>query len=113
MKDIFDGYTVNLHLDEDNEYLACFSEMPNVSAAGATPEEALRELERAWELMKEDYIVSGEEVPVAPSRKQYSGTFNVRVDKRLHRNLAMEAARSGISLNALIAKKLTEAAKGL
>ncbi len=37
MSDVFDGYTVNLHLDEDNEYIAHFAEMPNVSACGATP----------------------------------------------------------------------------
>src|SRR5262245_39724934 len=111
MKDIFDGYTVTLHLDEDNEYLAHFVEMPNVSAFGDTPEEALHELEQAWHLMKEDYLVSGEKVPIAPSRKRYSGNFNVRIDKRIHRDLAIEAAQAGVSLNYLVAQKLAESVR--
>jgi predicted HicB family RNase H-like nuclease len=86
--------------------LAHFVELPNVSAFGATPEEALHELEIAWNLMKEDYAADHEEIPIAPSRREYSGTFNVRIDKRIHRALAIEAARAGISLNALIAQKL-------
>lgn len=111
MKDVFDGYTVNLHLDEDNEYMAHFAEMPNVSACGSTPEEALHELEQAWALMKEDYRASGEPIPVAPARKSYSGSFNVRIDKRVHRDLAEEAALAGVSLNALVAQKLAQTVK--
>ena len=36
------------------------------------------------------------------------GQFNVRIDKRVHRALAMEAARVGLSLNALVAQKLAK-----
>jgi predicted HicB family RNase H-like nuclease len=108
MKDVFDGFTVNMYLDEDEEYTAYFLELRNVSASGASPEEAIHELEQAWELMKEDYRASGEPIPVAPSHKQYSGNFNIRIDKRVHRSLAIEAAQSGISLNALIAQKLAQ-----
>lgn len=54
-KDIFDGYNVLLELDESGEYIAHFVEMPNVSAVGKNPEEALRELKQAWALMKADY----------------------------------------------------------
>lgn len=32
---------------------------------------------------------------------------NVRIDKRVHRALAVEAAQAGISLNALVAQKLS------
>ena len=106
--DDFDGFTVNVFLDEDRDYLAHFVEMPNVSAFGQTPVEAIAELKQAWELMKECYAEDSEEIPVSPHRKQYSGQFNVRVDKRLHRALAVEAAQAGISLNALIAQKLAK-----
>ena len=41
-----------------------------------------------------------------PSRKEYSGQFNVRIDKRIHRGLVLEATKAGISLNALVAQKL-------
>ena len=32
--DPFDGYTINVFLDDDGEYLAHFVELPNVSALG-------------------------------------------------------------------------------
>ncbi len=102
----FDGYGVTLFMDEDEEWLAHFMELPNISAFGDTPEEALRELEISWRLVKESYREAGKPVPVAPERREYSGTFNVRIDKRVHRALAIEAARAGISLNALISEKL-------
>ncbi|HIJ39961.1 MAG TPA: type II toxin-antitoxin system HicB family antitoxin [Deltaproteobacteria bacterium] len=104
--DPFDGYTLNVFLDDDGEYLAHFVEMPHVSAFADTPEEALRELRIAWEGVKESYQKHGEPIPVAPARKEYSGQFNVRIDRRLHRALAMEAAKAGVSLNAIVSQKL-------
>ena len=52
-KDMFDGFTVNLFLDEDSDYLAHFVEMPNVSAFSNTPESALREFTVARKCVKE------------------------------------------------------------
>lgn len=102
----FDGFTVNVFLDEDSDWLAHFVELPNVSAFADKPDKAVKELKKAWELMKESYLEAGETVPVAPANKNYSGQFNVRVDKRVHRALAIEAAKAGVSLNALVAQKL-------
>ncbi len=96
----------DLYYDEDNEWLVHFSELPNVSAFTDTPESPLDELYVAWEGMKECYKEDGEPIPFAPSRRNYSGTFNIRIDKRIHRALEVEAERAGISLNALIAQKL-------
>jgi len=106
--DRFDGYTVNVFLDEEGEYLAHFVELPNVSAFGESPEVALSELATAWEGVKESYKKHGEQVPQAPARKKYSGQFNVRIDRRLHRALAIEAAKAGISLNAIVSQKLAK-----
>ena len=99
---------LELFQDDDNEWLAHFVELPNISAFGPTPEKALDELATAWEMVKQDYRESGETIPVAPARRRYSGQFNVRIDKRVHRALVIEAARAGLSLNALVAQKLTK-----
>jgi predicted HicB family RNase H-like nuclease len=107
----FDGFTVTLTLDEEDDWVTHFEELPNVSAFGPTPEEALNQLEVAWEAMKESYQNHGEPVPVAPAKKDYSGHFNIRVDKRVHRALAVEAAQVGLSLNALVAQKLAHSVK--
>lgn len=107
--DDFDGFTVNLVHDEDGDWLAHLVEMPNVSAFADTPEGALEELRVAWEGVQESYRKHREQVPIAPNRQGYSGRFNIRIAKRLHRALAIEAARAGVSLNVLVARKLASA----
>ena len=104
--DRFDGFTVNMYHDDEGDYLAHFVELPGVSAFASTPEEALNELAEAWAGVRESYDKRGESVPVAPARRKYSGSFNVRIDKRVHRALAIEAAQAGVSLNALVAQRL-------
>lgn len=106
MRDQFDGFSIHLLEDDDGDMVAHFVELANVSACGSTAEEALAELKVAWEAMKESYRKHNEMIPVAPTRKEYSGQFNIRIDKRDHRALAIEAARVGLSLNALVAQKL-------
>lgn len=109
MHDAFDGFSLHLLYDgTDDDWIAHFVELPTVSAFGDTPERAIEELKIAWEGVKQSYIKQGEQVPVAPSKKSYSGQFNVRVDKRLHKALAIEACQSGVSLNALVAQKLSQ-----
>ena len=104
--DDFDGFTVNIFLDEDDDYLAHLVELPNVSAFGPTPTDALIELKEAWELMKECYREDGVPVPKAPSREGYEGPVNVPVDAQLYHALANEAAEARMSLYALVAQKL-------
>ena len=106
--DDFDGFMINILFDEDGDYLAHLVELPNVSAFGATPSEALAELKTAWELMKECYQADGEPLPQPPSRKDYEGPINVPVDAQLYHALADEAAKSGISFYALVAQKLAK-----
>jgi len=107
MNDLFDGFSINLHLDEEGDWLAHFEELAQISAYSSVDvEDALRELQIAWEAYKTSCRQHGDPVPVAPALKSYSGQFNVRIDKRIHRALAIEAAQAGISLNALVAQKL-------
>ena len=104
----FDGFTVNILLDEDGDWLAHLVELPSVSAFSESPEKAVNELQVAWEGVKDSYRKHGESIPVAPKKKNYSGQFNLRLDKRLHRALAVEAAQAGVSLNALVAQRLAK-----
>lgn len=106
--DDFDGFTVSVTLDEEGDWLAYLVELPTVSAFAETADKAVAELRQAWKGVKKSYKKHNEAVPVAPSRKNYSGQFNVRIDKRLHRKLVMEATQAGISLNALVAQKLAQ-----
>ena len=68
----FDGFTINLYVDEQGDWLAYFLEMPNISAFGDAPEEALTELKIAWGMVKEDFVAKGLNIPIAPRKQQYS-----------------------------------------
>ena len=56
----WDGFTINLYLDNEQDWIAYLVELPNVSAHGKTSEDALQELFIAWEMIKEDYLKDGE-----------------------------------------------------
>lgn len=60
----FDGFIINLYVDEQGDWLAHFQELPNISAFGDSPQEALEELKIAWELVKEDYQEKAQKIPV-------------------------------------------------
>ncbi len=105
-KDVFDGFNVNVFLDEDGDYLAHFVEMPNVSAFSDTPEGALRELAVAWKGVKESYEKYREPIPKAPIRPEDEAPFKVAIDAQLYHDLADEAAETGMSLYALVVQKL-------
>ena len=107
--DDFDGFMVNIFLDEDGDYLAHLVELPNVSAFGPTPVKALCELKTAWELMKECYREDGESIPKPPSRNGYEGPFNIPVDAQLYHALADETSKSGLSLYTLVMQRLLQA----
>ena len=105
-KNDFDGFGVELFQDDEGDWISHLVELPHVSAFGDTPLKAIKSLKEAWNAVKESYAANNEEIPTAPAKKDYSGQFNVRVDKRVHRALAVEAAKFGVSLNALVSQKL-------
>ena len=72
----FDGFIINLYVDEQGDWLAHFQELPNISAFGDTPQEALEELKIAWELVKEDYQQKNQTIPVASSKQKILSKHN-------------------------------------
>ena len=53
----------------------------------------------------DDYLATCEENNIQPEQP-FKGSFNVRVSRDLHRQIALEAARRGVSLNSLIISAL-------
>ena len=51
-------------------------------------------------------MANQEQIPVPLTKKQYSGRFMVRIPPEQHRELAIQAAEQGISLNRLASSKL-------
>lgn len=92
--------------EEDEAFIGRVLEFPSLAAHGETQEEALREIRSVVECSLEDLEDGGEPVPEPLSKRAYSGTLNLRMPKHLHRQLALEAAEEGVSLNQWINAKL-------
>jgi len=71
------------------------------------PEAALTGIRKIVADVVVDLQKNGECIPEPIARKRYSGKFMVRVPPEIHRNLAIQAAESGISLNRLVSSKLS------
>ncbi|VAW45471.1 hypothetical protein MNBD_GAMMA04-1028 [hydrothermal vent metagenome] len=92
--------------EEDGEHVALCAEFPSLSYLAGTPAKALSSM---LDMVKEviaDMEANGEDVPEPFSDKTYSGKFQVRIPPEQHRNLAIQAAEMGISLNRHVSAKL-------
>ena len=104
-----DRYTYRVTWSEDdNEYVGLCAEYPSLSWLSATPEAALKGIRKLVAETVSDMKSNGESVPEPIASRQYSGKFMVRVPPDVHRNLAIRAAESGISLNRVVSSKLSQ-----
>jgi len=55
----------------------------------------------------EDYLDICKRIDKNPE-KAYSGQFNVRVDSSIHKQLSLQAAKEGITLNQCVARALAD-----
>ena len=94
--------------EEDGEYVGLCVEFPSLSWLASAPEGALEGIRRVVADIVADLEVTGEPVPEPISIRQYSGRFMVRVPPEVHRQLVLEAAESGVSLNRLVSAKLCQ-----
>ena len=92
---------------EDNEYVGLCVEFPSLSWLSKTPESALKGIRKIIAEVITDMQENGERIPEAIACKNYSGELMVRVPPEVHRNLAIQAAESGISINRLVSSRLS------
>lgn len=91
----------------DQVYIARVAEFPSLAAHGESLESALQELKALLQDVIQDLIVHQEPVPEPLGQRIYSGRLNLRMPEQLHRQLAIEAAQQGVSLNQMINLKLS------
>jgi predicted HicB family RNase H-like nuclease len=104
-----DRYTYRVTWSEDDkEYVGLCAEFPSLSWLSATPEAALKGIRKIVAETIADMESNEEIVPDPIACRQYSGKFMVRVPPDVHRNLAIRAAESGISLNRVVSSKLSQ-----
>jgi predicted HicB family RNase H-like nuclease len=94
--------------EEDQEYVGLCAEFPSLSWLAKTPEVALKGIRKVVADVVMDMRERSEKIPQPIASKRYSGKFVVRVPPDVHRNLAIKAAESGVSLNRLASSKLSK-----
>ena len=95
--------------EEDGEYVGSCAEFPSLSHLDADQDAALRGVRALVADVVEDMRGRGEPVPEPFGERSYSGKFLTRVPPELHRQLAIEAAEEGVSLNRLVSFRLAMA----
>jgi len=93
--------------EEDQEHIGLCAEFPSLSWLDKNPEKALSGVRKLVKSCVADMATNNEEIPEPISARNFSGKFMVRVPPQTHRMLAIQAAESRVSLNRLIASKLS------
>jgi len=107
MKNEKDKYAYRvLWSEEDQEYIGLCSEFPSLSWLESSQEKALKGIKKLVSASVLDMGANGEDIPKAISVRSYSGKFMVRVPPEIHRQLALQAAEYGVSLNRVASAKL-------
>lgn len=100
-------YEIDIVPNEHGGFYARVPDFPTVFTGGSTPEEAMRNALEAIDLMIEEY--RDRELAVPVPLHSFSGQFNVRLPRALHRELVRHAENQGVSLNALVNFLLSQA----
>jgi predicted HicB family RNase H-like nuclease len=103
-----DKYTYRVTWSEDDaEYVGLCAEFPSLSWLARTPESALKGIRKIVGEVIADMQNNEESVPEPIATRHFSGKFMVRVPPDVHRQLAIQAAEAGVSLNRLASAKLS------
>jgi predicted HicB family RNase H-like nuclease len=103
-----DKYTYRVTWSEDDaEYVGLCAEFPSLSWLANTPEAALKGIRKVVGEAVADMHANKEPIPEPIATKHFSGKFMVRVPPDVHRQLAIQAAEAGVSLNRLASAKLS------
>ncbi len=104
------GYEIRLVPDKESGYFAVrFPDFPGIVTGGYSLEEAAKNAREALEITVQ--TMKRHRVPLPEPKMRFSGQFNVRVPRDLHRQLVRKAEEEGVSLNALVTYLLSRSIK--
>lgn len=95
----FKGYTGSVEYSDDDGIF--FGKVQFIRALISYEGSNAEELRKDFHDGVDDYLAMCKEKGITPEQP-FKGSFNVRVGRDLHRQIAIEAARRGVSLNSLI-----------
>ena len=99
----YKGYFTNISFSVTDKVL--HGKIEGIDDLVTFESESVTEIEKEFQNAVDDYIAFCEEIGKEPS-KTYKGTFNVRIDPELHRAIATNALKNGMSLNQAVEKAI-------
>ena len=93
--------------EDDEEFVGLCDEFPGLSWLDENQQAAFFGIIELVQTCISDLEANNESPPAPLTKKQYSGKFMVRIPPEQHRELAIQAAEQGVSLNRLASKKLS------
>ncbi len=102
-------YTREYLPEPEGGWFIRIKELPGCISQGETAQEAMQMIEDAMRGWFEVQLEDGVPIPEPRREEEYSGKFNTRVPKSLHRKLVEAAEEDGVSLNQWINSTLAEA----
>ncbi|MDR1664264.1 MAG: type II toxin-antitoxin system HicB family antitoxin [Clostridiales bacterium] len=96
-----------LHDESGHYFYARVLELDGCQSHGETYQEAYRNIREAMEGWLEVKLEYGDVIPEPLTDNAFSGRFNLRIPKTLHKRLVVEAEKEGISLNQYAQYKLS------
>ena len=93
-------YKMEIEPDSDEGgFVVSFPELPGCITCGETAEAAVANVIDAKKEWLSAAIEDGIDIPCPDPADHYSGQFKLRLPKSLHKQLAEDAKRDGISMN--------------
>ena len=99
-------YPFNAVADPDGGYVVLFPNLPGCMTQVESLDQLPSMAEDARRLWIETEYEAGKDIPLPSYPEEYSGKFNVRLPKSLHRSLVEAATQEGVSLNQYVATLL-------
>jgi antitoxin HicB len=95
-------YKIEITPASEGDFVVSIPDLPGCISQGETMEEALKMVDDAKKAWIETALEDGIEIPEpTPAEEAYSGKFNLRIPRSLHRDLARRADDEKVSLNTL------------
>ncbi len=107
VKDLAPKYTYRVSWsDEDQEFVGTCLELPSLSGLAKTQAGALQEITEVVEESVKSLIEEGSHPPEPLATQEYKGNLTLRTTPEKHRELAIRAAESKVSINQYILSKI-------
>jgi predicted HicB family RNase H-like nuclease len=99
----YKGYHTKVQYDADSNSL--HGKIEGIKDFVNFETENIADVENEFHEAVDDYLALCEEIGKSPD-KEFRGTFNVRINPALHRELALEADKRELSMNQLVEKAI-------